>query len=175
MGYHIPKDSIIIANYWSMCYDSDIFENPEEYSLERWIENPDLPVLSFGLGHRACPGKQFALTSIFIVMARILWAYRICAATDNEAKHNQMIAKGLTYGAEPLDALFEPRSLKHREVIEQEYGHMNKDPEEILSQIRAGFSSSCPNKKSNALSTIHIVSYRFRVTAFDSLPSSSLE
>ncbi|KAL3492803.1 cytochrome P450 [Aspergillus germanicus] len=49
---------------------------------EQWLENPDLPCSAFGFGRRVCPGKNLAVNSLRIVMARILWAFDIRSADE---------------------------------------------------------------------------------------------
>lgn len=57
-GYHIPKGTVIIPNLWAMAMDPQVFEHPQEFSPERWIENPDMPLFPFGFGRRVCPGMR---------------------------------------------------------------------------------------------------------------------
>jgi cytochrome P450 len=140
MGYHKPKGSIIITNYGSLSRDPDLADNPEEFSLGRWIQNPDLPLPSSGVGRRACPGKYFALNSVPIAISQILWAYNIRSVDDSEANATRSRPMGAINLAVPFQASFEPRSPKHQEVIEKEYGLAVKDQAMILSRIGAEFS-----------------------------------
>jgi cytochrome P450 len=52
-------------------------DDPNEFRPERWLQHPDQPFPTFGIGRRSCPGKQMAQNSLFIAIARILWAYNI--------------------------------------------------------------------------------------------------
>ncbi|KAJ0288157.1 hypothetical protein COL922a_014307, partial [Colletotrichum nupharicola] len=76
-GYHIPGGTTIIASQWSINFDPETFPDPYVFRPERYLENPDLPISSFGFGRRACPGRYFAMDSLFISISRILWAFRI--------------------------------------------------------------------------------------------------
>lgn len=58
MGYHIPKNATVIGNHWAISMDPEVYDRPEEFIPERWLENPDLPpVATFGFGRRRCIGK----------------------------------------------------------------------------------------------------------------------
>ena len=68
-GYKIPKDTPILFNLDSVLKDPDIFENPEQFNPERFIDangkvfRPK-EFIPFGIGRRICLGESVAL-SIF--------------------------------------------------------------------------------------------------------------
>jgi cytochrome P450 len=76
-GYHIPKGATIIENQWAINLNDNHFQDPYEFIPERWLQYPDQPLSIFGFGRRTCPGKHMGQNSIFIAIARILWAYNI--------------------------------------------------------------------------------------------------
>jgi cytochrome P450 len=76
-GYHIPKGAFVVENQWAINLDDECFQDPDEFRPERWLQHPDLPLCTFGFGRRSCPGKEIARNSLFIAVARILWAYNI--------------------------------------------------------------------------------------------------
>ncbi|KAJ3512342.1 hypothetical protein NLJ89_g3577 [Agrocybe chaxingu] len=89
-GMFIPKGSTIFANFYGIMRDPEMFPEPECFRPERFIEttNPrllqfDLP---FGFGRRSCPGIHLALNSLFINFARMLWAFDIKPALDQDGK-----------------------------------------------------------------------------------------
>lgn len=49
MGYTIPADSIIIANYWQMKTDENIFENPVHFNLSGGSKSPSFLSQSLNL------------------------------------------------------------------------------------------------------------------------------
>lgn len=57
MGYHIPKDSVVLPNHWAIHLDENVYDKPLEFNPDRWIDNPDLPIAGFGFGRRKCVGK----------------------------------------------------------------------------------------------------------------------
>lgn len=66
MGYHIPKGSVVLGNHWAIHLDPDVYEKPQEFNPDRWIEHPDLPIAGFGFGRRKCVGKCIPSPSILI-------------------------------------------------------------------------------------------------------------
>ncbi|KAI0267098.1 cytochrome P450 [Gloeopeniophorella convolvens] len=82
-GYHIPKDSIVVANIWHMLRDPSVYSNPEQFSPERFLETDgrsaeqDPKVCAFGFGRRICPGRQFADTVLWLTIATTLSVFRV--------------------------------------------------------------------------------------------------
>ncbi|RAO65044.1 uncharacterized protein BHQ10_001056 [Talaromyces amestolkiae] len=111
MGYRIPAGTIIVANQMGMNMDETIFENPEKFESDRYMQNVDLPhPATFGFGRRQCPGHHIARANLFIVISRLLWGYDIHqheqADTDNK------------FAVSSDKALFVVRSDEHRKTIE---------------------------------------------------------
>ncbi|KZO99758.1 cytochrome P450 [Calocera viscosa TUFC12733] len=85
-GYVIRKGTTIIDHIWSQTRDSFIYSNPEVFDPSRFLDNsgrlrPNTPgthldQLGFGHGRRVCPGRDFAIDSMFIACAYMLWAFR---------------------------------------------------------------------------------------------------
>ena len=60
MGYHIPKGATILPNHWAIDLDQEVYgADALDFRPSRWIENPDLPLASFGYGRRVRTGKIF--------------------------------------------------------------------------------------------------------------------
>jgi len=71
-GYHIPRGSTIVANIFAMLHDCD---QADEFVPERYEERTDLPDprdVVFGFGRRICPGRYFAKSSLWCMMANII-------------------------------------------------------------------------------------------------------
>ena len=97
-GMYIPKGTTCIANLWHCNHDRTIFgEDADQFRPERQIgENGELlpgPIetyqvghVSFGFGRRICPGRDLATASLFINMARILWATNMEHARDENGE-----------------------------------------------------------------------------------------
>lgn len=109
--------------------DPEMFPNPDEFRPERFIEttNPRLLdfELPFGFGRRICPGMHLARNSIFINIARIMWAYDILPALDAEGKPVIPDSMNYTDGFNSLPVSFDcrivPRNEKVIDTIKSEY------------------------------------------------------
>ena len=143
MGYRIPKGATVVANHWSLDFDEAVFANAYEFKPQRWLENPDLPQITFGFGRRVCPGKHIGQNSLFIVISRLLWAYHIGHAYEN-GKKQEVDPWDMTQtsdsGPMPFNALFRSRSPKHQEVIDREFTESDNNADIILRQIGSGFT-----------------------------------
>ncbi|TFY68456.1 hypothetical protein EVJ58_g998 [Rhodofomes roseus] len=87
-GYHIPRNTTVVANLWSMTHDERAYDNPDTFSPERFLEthaNEDLKDprnIVFGYGRRLCPGRLFGDTSLFLAMASVAATLNIGKAQD---------------------------------------------------------------------------------------------
>jgi cytochrome P450 len=121
-GYHIPKGATIFPNLWAISLDDDTFQDPYEFKPERWLQYPDQPLSVFGFGRRSCPGKQIAQNSLFIVIARILWAYNISHCYTNGKKvslDSLDTTQTFIIGPSPFEASFSIRSPAHQQIVER--------------------------------------------------------
>ncbi|MCD7464800.1 hypothetical protein HAX54_053430 [Datura stramonium] len=78
LDYHIPAKTQVIINAWSIGRDPLLWENPEEFRPERFL-NSDIHVrglnfelIPFGAGRRGCPGITFAIMVNELALARIV-------------------------------------------------------------------------------------------------------
>jgi hypothetical protein len=108
----------------------------------------------FGTGRRICQGMHIAERSLFLGMARMLWAFNFEKARDaNGAEITPDITKliqGLFVMPEPFPAKITPRSEKYVERIRQEWADAEKllDPQKQWKEVPAGmiFSTYDPEK-----------------------------
>lgn len=139
MGYRIPAGSTIVPNQYELSYNADIYPEPYEFRPERWLENPELPNANpFGYGWRACPGRYFALNTIHIVLAQILWGYNIEFAAKNGQKvpvdaWDNRYEFALT--PEHFEISFKVRSIDRQRIIEREFENMKVDVDPILDHM----------------------------------------
>lgn len=54
-----------------------MWEDPEEFRPERWIEQPDAPMFSYGMGYRMCAGSLLANRELYLVFIRLINSFRI--------------------------------------------------------------------------------------------------
>ncbi|KAI9703016.1 MAG: hypothetical protein M1820_006007 [Bogoriella megaspora] len=86
-GYYVPKGIVCEISYFAICRDSRYFRDPLEFRPERWLPtdhpkydakfaNDDLKsFFPFGLGPRACTGKEIAWSQIRLFLAKVLWTF----------------------------------------------------------------------------------------------------
>ena len=80
-GYRIPGGAQVLGNIYSIHHDPRFWESPHEYIPERFLPQADgspSPALTgnafipFGTGHRRCPGRRFAETTVWLHITRML-------------------------------------------------------------------------------------------------------
>ncbi|KAK1222177.1 hypothetical protein PQX77_014997 [Marasmius sp. AFHP31] len=139
-GYFIPKGSVVIGNIWAIHLDPACFEDPKEFNPDRWMG--EIPVrwggsgtgqtrdhYVFGWGRRFCMGSHIAETSIFMVVARILWGIEMRGPRNSRTGAVQLLdpwkedsySTGAVTNAVPFNVVFEPRSSQHKEGIENAF------------------------------------------------------
>ena len=134
-GYMIPKGSVIVSAFSAMRHDSDIFDLPEVFRPERWIGKTQPS--NFGYGRRICPGRFIARNSLTIAMARLLWAFNIKSKDGATlVVTEEMFTTGFVSCPKPFEARFEPRSRRHKEVVESSYQAAEKDVACLLDRAR---------------------------------------
>ncbi|XP_038895465.1 cytochrome P450 71A1-like [Benincasa hispida] len=78
-GYHIPSKTRVFVNVWAIQRDPMIWEKPNEFVPERFIQNSidykghDFEFIPFGSGRRKCAGISFAITSFEFALANVLY------------------------------------------------------------------------------------------------------
>ncbi|XP_040985871.1 cytochrome P450 71A1-like [Juglans microcarpa x Juglans regia] len=78
-GYDIPPGTTVLVNTWTIQRDPKLWDRPEEFLPERFINNPiDFKghhdeFIPFGMGSRGCPGIAFAIIEAEYVLANLLY------------------------------------------------------------------------------------------------------
>jgi cytochrome P450 len=135
----IPKGSSLCLNIWGLNFDPEIFPEPQKFVPERYLGKPALEMTTgecinaanprdqrdhwgFGAGRRVCPGYNLAENSLFILTARLLWAF------DVRAPINERTGKALEYdlwdfpasnlfGPNPFRAEFKIRDAEREKIV----------------------------------------------------------
>lgn len=123
-GYYIPKGTNILSNSWAINLNPTYYPNPHHFNPIRFLSsNPDeLPYLprlsnldlhersptqahpakdghsSFGWGRRICPGAGLAQNSLFIALARLLWAFEFCPVRNLDGTARKYDTMAYTQG-----------------------------------------------------------------------------
>ncbi|PHH68801.1 hypothetical protein CDD82_265 [Ophiocordyceps australis] len=142
-GYRIPKGAIVVANQSSLDMDHNVFEQPEQFEPQRWLDNPRLPHGAFGWGRRKCPGQHLAKNSLELVFARMLWAYNLAWAEGQdqrldciEIEQTGIFCKPVNFGVK-----FSVRSDKRERVVREGAEGGWNHVEAILNDIGAKFAA----------------------------------
>lgn len=92
-GYTIPSGTRVIVNVWALARDSNYWENADEFIPERFIVNTlgdyngnNFHFLSFGSGRRIYPGINFAIATIEIMLANLVYRFDWELPADQAAK-----------------------------------------------------------------------------------------
>ncbi|KAG5587508.1 hypothetical protein H5410_047942 [Solanum commersonii] len=64
-GYEIKPKTIIYANVWAIARDPEIWENPEEFIPERFLNT----------GRRGCPAITLGVATVELVLSNLLYAF----------------------------------------------------------------------------------------------------
>lgn len=143
--YFIPKGTVVSINQYALYSDPSRYRDPEVFKPERFLDDgdncfkhdqyadpygPDRYV--WGGGKRICPGVYLAENSLFITIAKILWAFHILPPLD---KHGREIALDVSDDAyengrvtipKPFKLRFIPRSSAIEHVIRREWAEVNE-------------------------------------------------
>ncbi|KAL1957906.1 hypothetical protein VTO42DRAFT_5471 [Malbranchea cinnamomea] len=76
-GKVIPKGSVFFLNAWACNMDPEVWSDPEVFRPERWFEQPDAPMFTYGIGYRMCAGSLLANRELYLVFLRMLNSFRI--------------------------------------------------------------------------------------------------
>lgn len=165
MGYHIPANSIVLANAFAVTHDEGAFgPNVDAFIPERWLaeETPekesidvcgfnvtalkDLPHTGFGFGRRICTGRIIARNQLFIQMARMLWAFDVEPGVVDEAtgrRHevgDMDCTEGFVTMPKPFRAVMRPRGQWVRDIILESGTTHGLDHSEIMDKAGANRS-----------------------------------
>lgn len=137
-GYFIPKGAGVMNNVWSIHMDPKRHPNPRVFNPERYendrqslgdaAANPDpskRDTFTFGAGRRICPGIHVAERSLFLGMSRVLWAFNIDPALDDQGKpiipDPDRLTQGFVCMPEEFPARITPRSKERAEMVAREW------------------------------------------------------
>ncbi|KAL0535357.1 hypothetical protein IC582_029686 [Cucumis melo] len=81
-GYHVAAGTSVFVNVWAIQRDPKIWENPNQFIPERFMEEnksiidfkgSDFELVPFGSGRRKCPGIGFGSAAYECVLANLLY------------------------------------------------------------------------------------------------------
>ena len=85
MGYHIPKNTVVLPNLYSAHFDLDYWEEPHKFNPDRFLDvqsyldvagkltnSKKEALIPFSLGPRQCVGEPLARLLLFLVFTSFL-------------------------------------------------------------------------------------------------------
>jgi 3-hydroxyphenylacetate 6-hydroxylase len=94
--------------------DAEIWpRSPDTFDPMRFIENPNAPVFTFGIGYRACAGIPYANRLLYLFFVRLISAFEIGQVGEMEMDPlaGGADAKNLVNYMKAYKVLFKPRKV----------------------------------------------------------------
>lgn len=85
--------------------DDVVWSDPGVFRPERWLERPDAPMFTYGLGYRMCAGSLLANRELYLVFLRLLNSFAI-------KKHDDVDCHPVTGNADPTSLVALPPRYK---------------------------------------------------------------
>ncbi|KAJ4387826.1 hypothetical protein N0V93_008429 [Gnomoniopsis smithogilvyi] len=138
MGYHIPAGASVTCNVWAIHMDEKRHPCPREFDPLRYIHDPKSSYESatsadasqrdhfvFGTGRRLCQGMHVADRTLHLAVSRLLWAFNIDKALDDDGREvvpdPERLTQGFILHPEPFPASITPRSEKHAVLLRKDW------------------------------------------------------
>ena len=138
MGYKIPKGAAVINNVYSINMDPVRYPDPRRFEPDRYKDDflnaadaatsKDVSKrdhFTFGAGRRLCQGIHIAERSLFLGIARLVWAFNIDPVIDSNGKpimpDTDSYTLGFVVSPVPFKVRLTPRSNERAEIIREEW------------------------------------------------------
>lgn len=124
-------------------FDPKRWKDPDAFEPARYLNDPyttaealnlanpeDRDHYTYGAGRRVCAGIHVAQNSLFINVARTLWAFNIKKATGGDGKPvdvKPVTEPGFLTVPVKFPAVLEPRSEKHAKIVDETWIEAQKE------------------------------------------------
>ncbi|KAJ2901609.1 hypothetical protein MKZ38_001629 [Zalerion maritima] len=136
-GHFIPKNSVVVLNWWAIQRDAKRFADSDKFDPARYLNSPlsaaeymnspnpnERDHFSYGAGRRACPGVHLAEKSLFILISRTLWAFNIRKKRNKDGSAVEPTTRmmpGFLSVPEPFECDITCRSDAHAKIIRSNF------------------------------------------------------
>ncbi|KAK0236123.1 cytochrome P450 [Armillaria nabsnona] len=125
-GYYIPAGATVVANAWAILHDEKDYPNPLVFNPDRFLredgkELQPNPIAAFGFGRRICPGRYFAMNTIWIAIASMASTLSFFKAVDSEgrvAEPSTTFTDGSLNFPVPFKCMIKARSAQAQTVMD---------------------------------------------------------
>ncbi|KAK4177156.1 putative cytochrome P450 E-class, group I [Triangularia setosa] len=139
MGYKIPNGAGVVYNAWAVHMDPNRHPNPRVFDPDRYINDfasstesaqqadaTKRDHYSFGVGRRICEGMHVVDRSMFLVIARLMWAFKFEKAVDETTgkeitPEQDDLVGGFLMQPRPFKLKISPRSAKKAETVREKW------------------------------------------------------
>ncbi|KAL1642590.1 hypothetical protein SLS58_005359 [Diplodia intermedia] len=132
-GYWIPPNTVVAINQYALHHDPARFPDPDAFRPERYLAFPERAGVyaaradaegrdhwSFGAGRRICSGMHLAENSLFVTLAKVLWAFEIVPRGELDLS-DAAFEPGVNTVPKRYVVDFRPRSAAREEVVRREW------------------------------------------------------
>jgi 3-hydroxyphenylacetate 6-hydroxylase len=82
-GYVLPECSSTIATWTKNMLDPALWPNDAQtFRPERWLEKPEAPLFTYGLGYRSCTGISLANRLLYLFYLRLIAGFEISVGSE---------------------------------------------------------------------------------------------
>jgi flavonoid 3',5'-hydroxylase len=83
-GYYIPKNTRLSVNIWAIGRDPDVWENPLDFTPERFLSGKnakidprgnDFELIPFGAGRRICAGTRMGIVLVEYILGTLVHSF----------------------------------------------------------------------------------------------------
>ncbi len=144
--YFIPKGTVVTIDQYAIHYDLSRYHDPDAFKPERFLNHPlkagayaahsdpyERDHFGFGAGRRICPGMHLAENSLYITLAKILWAFEIQAPIGQNEKEEEVDVSDAAYedGVNTLPKQYKirfvVRNARREKVLQEEWAKALKE------------------------------------------------
>ena len=96
----------------NLCLPDDrVWSDPFVFRPERWLEQPDAPLFTYGLGYRMCAGSLLANRELYLLYMRLINSFTVdkCDDIDTHPVRGSADPTSLVTMPKRYRAIFTPR------------------------------------------------------------------